>query len=488
MRPVFFLFCLLLSASFLPASLPSFAHEMPPTFPPFAQVETHRIRIVNSADGAIQISTDRGRTWHLIGRVTAPATQSLMGYSASGYAQPGTVAATAVHGLRLRVGDLDTPDPLLINILPKEFSQTPTLFGGHVSGLSGIYTNIPVGTSIFRELSPLVGNRVFLESGMGNGQSPLPLNYIPCEGDVLQITVRQPANPLAEVFFDNTAGGEVRAIYADGISKLLTHVVKPVVGIGRYDGCSYTGVGAINTNHDGVITISTAPVTTSPLFEGTGAERRGGFQIQPAYHNAQGDGAGAPSGLVIGSHKKPSTPEMEGTPPLFYGYFDLGWGIDQPKHSWRMEVQHQHGPWQPMPTLIGSKPLALADVTALRLVRDSPPDASWREAQVRIAEKEYAALALADARAGKSLVERGEVTFSAATPDRRTAFVAFYLDGQLRGITNTVPYSFRWNSTDVPDGEYVIEAQAQDASNQPLSSTRTKIWIDNHHRVTDSGT
>ena len=476
--------------SFLFALLPfsASAHEMPPTFAPFAQVESHRIRIVNSVDGAIQISTDQGQTWHLIGRVTAPATQSLMGYSASGYAQPGTVAATAVHGLRIRVGDLDTPDPLLINILPKEFSQTPTLFGGHVSGLSGVYTNISVGTSIFRELSPLVGNPVFLESGLGSGQTPLPLNYIPHEGDVLQITVLQPANPLTEVFFDNVAGGDVRVTYADGTKRLLTHVVKPVVGVGRYDGCSYTGVGAINTNHDGVITVSTAPVTTSPLFEGTGEERRGGFQIQPAFHNAQGDGAGAPSVLVVGSRKKPPTPEMEGTPPLFYGFFDLGWGIDQPKHSWRMEVQRRHGPWKLMPTLIGSLPLALADVTALRLVRDSAPDTSWREAQVRIAEKEYAVLALADARAGKSLIERGEVTFSASAPDRRTAFVAFYLDGQLRGITNTAPYSFNWNSADVPDGEYVIEAQAEDANNQPLSSTRTKIWIDNHRRVTTAGT
>ena len=476
----------LLSLLILPLAFAS-AHEMPPPLPQFPQVESHRIRIVNSLDGAIQISTDAGRTWHLIGRVTAPAMQSLMGYSASGYAQPGTVAATAVHGLRIRVGDLDTPDPLLINILPIEFSRTPTLFGGHVSGLSGIYTNIAVGTSIFRELSPLVGNSVFQESGMGSGQSLLPLNFIPKAGDVLQITVLQPANPLAEVFFDNVAGGAVRVTYADGTNRLLTHVVKPVVGIGRYDGCSYTGVGAINTNHDGVITVSTAPVTTSPLFEGTGEERRGGFQIQPAFHNAQGDGAGAPSVLVIGSRKKPAAPEMEGTPPLFYGYFDLGWSLDQPKHSWRMEVQHKHGPWQHMPTLIGSRPLALADVTALRLVRDSPADALWREAQVRIAEKEYAAQALADARAGRSLIERGEVTFSAAAPDRRTAFVAFYLDGELRGITNTAPYSFNWNSTDVPDGEYVIEAQAQDVNNQPLSSSRTKIWIDNHHRVTTTG-
>jgi len=459
------------------------ADERPPTLAPFAQGETHRIRIVNSVDGAIQISGDSGKTWHLVGRVTAPATQSLMGYSASGYARPGTVAAVAVHGLRIRVGDLDTPDPLLINVLPREFAQTPNLFGGHVSGLSGIYTNIPVGTGIFRNLSPLVGNPVLLENKVGGDSQPLPLNYIPREGDVLLIRVLAPTNPLREVFFDNVAGGVVRATFADRTTKLLTHVVKPVVGVGRYDGCSYTGVGALNTNHDGVLTVSTAPVTTSPLFEGIGPERRGGFQIQPAFHNAQGDGAGAPSVLVIGSRKKPPAPEMEGTPPLFYGYFDLAWGRDQPGHSWRVEVQRRHGPWQGMPTIIGDHTLALADVTALRLVRGDAGDTAWRAGEITVAERDYNARALAVARAGKTMVTRGQITLTAAAPDRRTAYVAFYVDGQFRGVTNSAPYTFSWNTRLVPDGEYVIEALAQDASDQTLSSTRTKIWIDNTRKA-----
>ncbi len=459
------------------------AVESPPGFAPFEQVETHRIRVVNSVDGAIQVSDDGGKHWHLIGRVTAPATESLMGYSAAGYARTGTVAATAVHGIRIRVGDYGTPDPLLINVLPREFAQTPKLFGGQVSGLSGIYTTIPVGTSIFRGLSPLVGNPVFLEHGMGSDLQPLPVNYLPRDGDVLEILVLAPANPLKEVDFDNHAGGDVRVTYADGTTQVITHVVKPVVGVGRYDGCSYTGIGAINTNHDGVITVSTAPVSTSPLFEGIGPERRGGFQIQPAFHNAQGDGAGAPSVLVIGSRKKPDAPEMEGRPPLFYGYFDLAWNPDEPQHSWRTEVQRRHGPWTSMPVLVGSQTLAMADVTALRLVRTSPGDKAWRSGQVKVAEADYARAAEIAARAGHSLVERGAISFSVAASDRRTAFIAFYRDGEFAGITNSVPYTFRWDTRKVPDGEYVIEAEAQDASNQLLSTTRTKIFVDNTRRL-----
>lgn len=475
--------CLLLIVlSFSPCRVR--AVETPPPFPAFPQIETHRIRVVNSVDGAIQVSDDGGRTWHLIGRVTAPATQSLMGYSAAGYAKPATVAATAVHGLRIRVGDNGTPDPLLINILPREFAQTPKLFGGHVSGLSGIYTTIPVGTSIFRGLSPLVGNSVYLEHDMGSDLQPLPVGYLPKAGDILEIVVRSPQNPLKEVDFDNHAGGDVRVTYADGTTNILTHVVKPVVGVGRYDGCSYSGVGAINTNHDGVITVSTAPVSTSPLFEGIGPERRGGFQIQPAFHNAQGDGAGAPSVLVIGSRKRPAAPEMEGRPPLFYGYFDLAWSLSEPRHSWRTEVQRNHGAWGPMPTLIGSRTLALADVTALRLIRNVPSDMLWRDGQIRVAESDYFQAALANARAGKSLVERGAISFTVAAPDRRTAFVSFRRDGEFAGVTNSVPYTFRWDTRTVPDGEYVIEAEAEDINNQALSPpTSTKIWVDNAHRV-----
>src|SRR4051794_27009400 len=110
--------------------------ETPPATAPFAQVETHRIRIVNAVDGPIQVSEDAGKNWQLIGNVIAPATQSLMGYLASGYAPSSTIAATAVHGIRIRVGDMDSAYPKLINILPREFSQTPVRFGGHISGES----------------------------------------------------------------------------------------------------------------------------------------------------------------------------------------------------------------------------------------------------------------------------------------------------------------------------------------------------------------
>jgi hypothetical protein len=55
------------------------------------------------------------------------------------------VAAVAVHGIRVRVGDLTTAYPKMVSILPREFAQTPVFFGGHISGASGIYTDIAPG-------------------------------------------------------------------------------------------------------------------------------------------------------------------------------------------------------------------------------------------------------------------------------------------------------------------------------------------------------
>ncbi|MCW3062059.1 MAG: hypothetical protein JWQ02_3880 [Capsulimonas sp.] len=464
------------------AQTPLPPRETPRTFTAFAQVETHRLRLVNAKDGAIQVSQDGGKNWTLLGRVIVPANTCVQGYLASGYAPLSSVAATAVHGLRIRVGDLGSAYPKLIAVLPREFMQTPDRFGGHVAGESGIYTNIPVGQSIFRELSPYAGSEVFRQDDDGT-LTPLPINYEPQPDDVFIIVVKRPENPLVKVDFENAPGGAVTVTYADGTSKVVTTVLKPVYGVGRYDGCSYTGVGGLNTSHMGVITVSTAPVTTSKLFEGTGNERRGGFQIQPSYHNSQSPEAWAASVMVLGSKKKQREPELEGTPPLFFGHFDLAWIKNDPTHSWRTEIRIKNGPWRPMLTAVGSKPKALMGVTAVRLVRDKQADKGWLAARIETQRKRYQIQSLLLARAGKIPVRRGDINIDAPVNDPRVRFVAFYVDGAFRGITNTAPFNLSWNTTENPDGEYVVEAREQDENNRPLRTTRTKVWVDNKGEV-----
>jgi hypothetical protein len=477
-----FFLCLLSVLLPLRADDPIGPRETPRQFAPFAQQESFRIRIVNAVDGGIQVSGDAGQTWQLIGRVIAPATKSLMGYLASGYAPLSTVAATAVHGIRIRVGDLSRAYPQMINILPREFSQTPVRFGGLISGESGIYTNIPTGTAIFRDLSPYAGNPVFLQGATGD-LTPLPVGYTPHENDILVIVVKRPANPLRQVVFQNNAGGKVTATYADGTQQVVTTVIKPVLGVGRFDGTSYTGVGALNTNHMGVITVSTAPITTSKLLEGVGPERRGGFQIEPAYHNSQTDEAGAPQILVVGSPDKKRTPDQEGTPPLFQGYFNLAWDPADPTHSWRAEIQRSGDTtWSPVPMVIGNQPNALAGVTAVRLVKDASDDVDWRQSRIAAAVDAYQKQSLAAASSGKEEIIRGQKSISIGVTDARTKFIVFYVDGAFKAMSNTVPYTFNWNTSEIPDGEYVLEARAEDENTNLVTATRTKVWIDNSGR------
>lgn len=470
--------CLFLIVLPLCADTPIGPRETPPQYTPYAEQETFRIRVVNAVDGGIQVSDNAGQSWSLVGRVTTPATRCLIGYLASGYAPISTIAATAVHGIRIRVGDLSRAYPNMINILPKEFAQTPVRFGGLISGASGIYTNIPAGTAIFRELSPYAGNPVFLQSPSGV-LTPLPANYTPRTDDVFVIIVKRPTNPLRQVVFQNVTGGKVTATYADGTQQIVTTVIKPVYGVGRFDGTSYTGAGAINTNHTGVITVSTAPVTTSKLLEGVGPERRGGFQIEPAYHNSQTDEAGAPSILVVGSPDKKRVPDQEGKPPLYHGYLNLSWDPGDPSHSWRAEIQRGSDTWLPMPSLVGNQPDALKGVTAIRLIREDPGDLQWRTAQIATAAQAYTTQALADAKAGKDTIVRGQKTINIAVTDARTRFIVFYVDGSFKAMSNTAPFSFTWNTTDSPDGEYVLEARAEDENASPLTSTRQRVWVDN---------
>ncbi len=287
-----------------------------PNEEPIDTIELYRIRIANQADGAIQVSTDEGASYRLIGRVVVPASGTKEGYIAAEYAKPGTVAATAVHGHRIRISEADPSlhAPRLISIDPKEYVKQalPTSYGGHRPGASGIYTDIPAGTSLFRELSPINGSDVFLESANSGRLFPITSSFRPAgTGEVIVIPVRAARNALTSVTIENRGGGKVEGTFADGTTRQITETVQPVQGVGRFDGTAYTGVGRLNTAHTGVITVSTAPINGA-LPEGQGKERRGGFQISPAWHNARTEEAGAPMVLILGEFGKPRRSVLEG--------------------------------------------------------------------------------------------------------------------------------------------------------------------------------
>lgn len=472
-----------------------------PASPSGKYTESHRIRIVNRRLGTIQVSTDAGETWQLVGRVTQPCTGASEGYIAAEYAAPGAVAAVAVHGLRIRVSGEDPQlhAPLVLSIAPKELSTSKPNFGygGHVGGMAGMQTDIPAGTSIFREFAPVTGNPVFLESRTGR-LIPLPEQFQPKgTGEVLVIPVRVPVARLTQLVIENQVGGVVTGTFAGGETRQLTSVVQPVRGVGRFDGTSYTGVGRINTAHTGVITVSTAPINMQ-LPEGEGKERRGGFQISPHWHNQRTEEHSAPMMLVLGAlgsdgKPLPSRKDLEGTAPLFLEHIGLF------SDAAVVDCQIDQGDWEPLPTVLGVRLEAFTreglnelwkqerkartcskGVTAFRFRFRHPSPESLSAALVATSES-YRQLRLAEARTSKIPVVSGSVTINPTVTDpARVAYIRLSVDGVIKALKNFAPFVITWDTTRLQDGEYFIEIEALDASGAVLASTPRRVYIQNN--------
>lgn len=457
-------------------------------------VELCRIRVHNSAQGPVQVSCDGGKSYTTVGRVIRPATGAVNGFPAAAYTPAGKVAATAVHGIRVKVGRKDkgadsAQPPLTFSIVSEEFAKTPKGFGGHVPGKSGIYTDIPAGKSIFREFAPFVGNQVLLQDA-SRRLSPIPSGYSPMPGDVLVIVVERPARCPEEIVFENRTGGAVTARYADGAVEKIAEVIHPVGGVGRYDGTSYTGPGAINTNHGGVLTISTAPIARGLLQEGDGPERRGGFMIQPSKHAAT-QGTAPPQVMVIRPPQLGGEP-LEGKPPLFCGCISLAYDPVNERNSYIAQVRIDDGEWRNMPVIVGKADDAFGSeylnrifagdgdrskvhtgVTAIR-IRFPVYDQAYLAARLKASARRYATAS------GKSQIVSGVLTVNARLINHdRVMFVAFYIDGDLRCMSNSQPFQYDWDTTTVPDGEHEIEVRALDSAGGVISKTVSRVIVSN---------
>jgi len=237
--------------------------------------EMFRLRIVNSAGGAVAVSRDGGRSWRTLGQVTRHTVKvNEAGFTASKWVPAGCVSATAVNAIHITVGYHAEQDRgIIFSLLPSEFASPPTHYRSFLSPDSSIYTDIPAGEGIFGGgEAPLVGNSVCREAEDGTLE-PLREGYVPAQEDVLVILVERPVHYPVMAVFENRAGGAIALHYPDGSRRLLGWVVRPVRGIGRFEGTRYAAIGRIRANHAGVVDVSTSPV-----------ELLGGFQIIPVRH------------------------------------------------------------------------------------------------------------------------------------------------------------------------------------------------------------
>lgn len=435
--------------------------------------EAYRIRIQNWVGGLVQVSLDGGNSFSAVGRVTGVANARTIGFSASSYTPHGTIAATAVHGLRIKTGQYvaqgvgKAQQPMMFSITPYEFAHIPKGYGGHSPRSSGIYTDIYTGHSIFRNESPYVGNAVYVERD--HSLQVLPEDYTPVEGETFLIVVIRPDKPISEIQFENKKEGKVTVIYSNGESKVIASVDRPVESIGRYDGTTFTGVGAINTNHGGVLTISTAPVCLPKTLEGGPVETRGGFMIQPYYHVMEQQEYKSQV-MVIGPVDR-TKPIMEGTPPLFFGNINLSryWG--HPENSYRAQIRIDDGEWEDAPEIVGKvddafKPAYLENyfnskgtprkitqgVTGIRLLFPKY-DRTLLEKDLAQETSDYTERAIKE---GVKPV-RGTTVLASKFTSNENHLVNFYVDGSLKYMSSDYPYNYCWDSTKVSDGFHFIE-------------------------------
>ena len=441
--------------------------------------ELYRIRVVNAGGGPVEVSIDSGKSYARVGRVIEPATSTIEGFAASVYSPSGVVAATAVHGVRLKVAGAAgcrLCNTQVISIIPREFRSSPNGFGGHTEGKAGIYTDIPTGKAIFRNLAPFVGNPVLIER-LGR-LIPLPDGYVPGFGDVLVIVVEIPSKYPKEITFENREGGAVTAVYPSG-KETFGRVEQPVTGIGRFDATGYTGVGHINTNHIGVITVSTAPIVEGQK-DGGSVETRGGFMIQPSHHAGNVPHGGEV--MVVGP-TSPSGKWLEGTPPLFSGYLGLDCDEVHAEHSFRVEVKTTISDWVQLPVMVGKcddellhLPNHLGRVTDIR-IRFPDLSKSWLAGELRTAENEYRTERRAEAvRNGWMTRERLEY-YADVSKLQSVSYVSLYVDGEFAGVSNCAPFSFLVDSGHLASGDHAAVMQAVTTGGERVSCGFKRFFV-----------
>jgi len=309
--------------------------------------ETMRLRIVNTAGGTIAASNDAGASWRAIGSVVTPALRiNRKAYTASMWANESAVAATAVNAIHIKVANNpDSGRGMVFSIVPGAKTV------GAAVASSSIHTDMAGGTGIFGGYGPLVNSPVYLDTD--GDLTPLQPDYVPADGDVIQIIRLDPELQPLYCTFENKFGGRIFIEYADEPERLIGQVLRPVVGIGRFDGTLYAAPGRLRANHCGVIDISTSPLG-----------KIGGFQIVPREHAGSAEVGyirEQTQWMVVGPADV-RDPSWEGTAPLFAGYLLPSYRSDDINGNhddWMcralsrlmVQVRYENGRWENMPRI-----------------------------------------------------------------------------------------------------------------------------------------
>lgn len=200
-----------------------------------------------------------------LGRIMAiPGSSKWPAYTASRWAKPGTVAATAVNAVHLLLS-VEESQGRTISLLPVETFAPAAGVG------NAVIIDNPAGKGLFGAWAPPVGSEVSV-IGLDGVSRPLSAERFPATGESLVIDVVEKPGPYM-VEIENRQDGDVLA-WIDGFgARKIARVIRPLGGVGRFGGSQYQSPSRLRANHTGVICISTSP-----------RGEVGGFQILPLLH------------------------------------------------------------------------------------------------------------------------------------------------------------------------------------------------------------
>ena len=288
-----------------------------------------------------------------IGRVKMiPSKVNDNAYTASKWASPSTVCATAVNAIHILVSVAGNKGRI-ISLVPSVTVAPAAVQWAFFS------LDTEAGTGIFGGFAPMTGSSVSVEHE-GNESA---LTDAPVEGDTL--VIRSPLGAsvyMADI--ENRPGGRVIVHGADG-ARVTARVIRPVKGVGRFGGSLYQERGRIRASHSGVICTATSSRGTV-----------GGFQIMPLKHALTSpemlNSWLLTQWLIIAP--LPGMPDLEGTPPLFKRAFVPGpQNGDRLPDFWTQYGRRplvlcriDGGNWERLPEVEGRVDDGLMGVTHLR--------------------------------------------------------------------------------------------------------------------------
>ena len=291
-----------------------------------------------------------------LGRVKmTPVKTNWPAYTASKWAGPSTVCASAVNAVHILV-DVEEGRGRIVSLVPSVTVTSAAAQGAFFA------LDIEAGTGVFGAFAPLAGSSVTVE----HDGIEAPITDAPSEGDTLVIRTLLPESPayyMADI--ENRPAGRVIAYGSDG-PRVIAKVIRPVKGVGRFGGSVYQNRGRIRASHSGVICIATSPRDTV-----------GGIQIMPLKHALT-------SPEMLNAWKLtqwmivaplPGMPDLEGTPPLFKSAFVSGAQLsDRLPDLWSyygrrplILCRRDGGNWERLPEVSGKVDDGFRDVTHLRL-------------------------------------------------------------------------------------------------------------------------